>query len=325
MPNNLRKLLHSAEGHSQRVVVIFLDVRGFSSFAKIAESSDAAEFLTSTYTRILDDYFPDAAFVKLTGDGMLVLYDYDRQTLTDAVQNAVTESLKLLSAFPTITEGDPMINFDVPTQLGIGLARGAATRISSGRTVLDYSGRPLNLAARLMDLARPAGVVIDDGFGFELLTDEFRSKFERDHVYIRSIAEGEPRPVYFLPEFTKIPEEARRPLNAKSFTEKPDTRKLSELLERGNFQHLLTHEPAKTDDLTLHLRYPATQPDGAQSPLYWTPSYPATYRKKEGRHYAMVNYNPIVAEMKSEGVQLDWPVRITIEYAVRLAPEQHTP
>ena len=39
------------------MVVVFLDVRGFSSFAKLAESSEAALFLRSIYIKILDDVF----------------------------------------------------------------------------------------------------------------------------------------------------------------------------------------------------------------------------------------------------------------------------
>jgi class 3 adenylate cyclase len=164
MHKDLRELLHSAEGRSRHVVVIFLDVRGFSSFAKIAESSDAAEFLRSVYTQILDDYFPEPEFFKLTGDGMLILYRYNRDTLTDVTNQAVETSLRLVKEFSTLCDTDPMVNFDVPGELGIGVARGAATALISGDKILDYSGRPLNLAARLMDLARPAGEYLTTGF-----------------------------------------------------------------------------------------------------------------------------------------------------------------
>ena len=321
MHKNLRKLLHVAEGHSEHVVVIFLDVRGFSTFAKIAESSDAAEFLTTTYTTILDRFFSDAEFVKLTGDGMLVLYAFDRQSLTEVVRRSVDLSLKLLDAFPTITTGDPMINFDVPTKLGLGLARGAATKISSGRTVLDYSGRPLNAAARLMDLARPEGVVLDAGFGFELLTASVKRRFERELVYLRSIAEGEPRHVYYLPDRTKIPDEAKRPLNVTLFTEKTQDRTLGALREMGEFLHPLTHEPADADDIVVHLEFPTVNPDGGQGSFQWSPTYKAKYAKREGRHWANVEYSPIVAAIEANKVtDADWPVKLTIEYSTRSAP-----
>ena len=50
-----------------------------------------------------------------------------------------------------------MITFELPPDIGIGVARGSATRISTQDGILDYSGRPLNLAARLVNFARPRG------------------------------------------------------------------------------------------------------------------------------------------------------------------------
>jgi class 3 adenylate cyclase len=66
MHRDLKELLRTAEGESHRVVVVFLDVRGFSTFAKVAESSDSAEFLKSIYLKILEEYFEDASFFKPT-------------------------------------------------------------------------------------------------------------------------------------------------------------------------------------------------------------------------------------------------------------------
>jgi class 3 adenylate cyclase len=324
MHTNLRRLLHTAEGHSQHVVAIFLDVRGFSSFARIAESSDAAQFLTSIYIKLLDDYFRDAAFFKLTGDGMLVLFHYDRATLKDTVRRSVDLSSKILDAFPTITRGDPMINFSVPSQLGVGISRGAATRISSGRKVLDYSGRPLNLAARLMDLARPAGIVLDASLGLDLLTPAVRNRFTQDLVYIRGIAEIDPTPVYILPDQTQLPDEAKRPLSVSRFTEHSEQRTFSEVKKLGSFRHMLTHEPAKTDDIIIHISYPEVGDDGTRGSLSWTPSYKATYAKQEGNPYAKLDYDPVVTDIKNDGItEDDWPVSITIEYSVRgkVAPD----
>ena len=66
--------------------------------------------------------------------------------------------------FPTMFTDDPMINFATPTNLGFGIARGTACCLFSGKRILDYSGQLLNLAARLNDLARPKGLVIDGAY-----------------------------------------------------------------------------------------------------------------------------------------------------------------
>ena len=142
MHRELQKLLATAEGQSQFVVAIFLDVRGFSSFAKIAESSESALFLKSAYLTILSEYFPAADFFKPTGDGLLVIRRFQSETLKAIVQDSIAESVRLVTDFPDICRNDPMVNFDVPGGLGIGVARGAATALVSQDQTLDYSGRP---------------------------------------------------------------------------------------------------------------------------------------------------------------------------------------
>jgi hypothetical protein len=89
MHTTTRKLLPKARGVAGFGVALNLDVRGFSSFAKLAESSEAAMFLRCTYMRLLDNYFGEADFFKLTGDGMLVVYAYDQDSLTSILPSMV--------------------------------------------------------------------------------------------------------------------------------------------------------------------------------------------------------------------------------------------
>jgi len=65
-----------------------------------------------------------------------------------------------------------MTNFPTPDKIGIGITRGSVCCIMSGSKILDYSGRNLNLASRLMEMARPSGIVFDESFGLDLLSDE---------------------------------------------------------------------------------------------------------------------------------------------------------
>jgi class 3 adenylate cyclase len=156
MHRELRRLLHAATGRSEFVVALFLDVRGFSGFARLAESTETAAYLRSLYKRILDNHFQEAAFFKPTGDGLLIVLRYDEGILSETVNAAVRGALAVVANFPTICADDPMINFEVPKELGVGISRGAATALVSGRKTLDYSGRRLNLAARLRPSASPA-------------------------------------------------------------------------------------------------------------------------------------------------------------------------
>jgi class 3 adenylate cyclase len=319
MHRELKDLLHSAEGKSEHVLVVFLDVRGFSSFARIAESSDSAEFLKSAYLKILDDYFPKADFFKPTGDGLLILRRYERDSLTDTTREAVDTSIKLVEDFPTITDADPMVNFEVPGELGVGLARGAATALISGDKALDYTGRPLNLAARLMDLARPAGVVFDGSLGIDLLTSSTQDRFSKESVYIKGLAEDDPVTVYCLKGRTRIPEYNKAPMNRlKQFTEKKEVVTLRDLQERGPYLHPLVHEPAKKEEIVAHVRYPDVRKDKSKHPsLHRFVEEKAEFKTARGNNYARVEYGPLVQKLRGYGVKDPWKIEVVVEYPIR--------
>ena len=107
MTQRLKDQLAGAAGDSRFAIVVFLDIRGFSTFAKLAESSETAVFLKSAYTSIMEDYFGDASFFKPTGDGLLVILDYEEANLQEVVQMAVETSVRLVEAFPAICADDP--------------------------------------------------------------------------------------------------------------------------------------------------------------------------------------------------------------------------
>jgi class 3 adenylate cyclase len=328
MHRDLSKLLHSATGVQQKVVAMFLDVRGFTSFAGLAESPDAADFLKSAYTRMLDDHITEPAYFKLTGDGMMVIYTFvDRDSLTTVLNRTVDMSIQLVDAFPDLTRDDPMINFSVPRNLGVGLARGPATMIRSGRKVLDYTGRPLNLAARLMDLARPSGVVFDGSFGIELLNDELAKRFSKEPVYIKGIAEEKPTDVYYLDGRTEIPAYTRIPIRPPTrFTEPTFRVPFSKVIEWAPlFQFTLTREPLQTEDVLIHVHWPVKTPSGEKGTARWMPSYDGTLLRKLNAWYAEFDLKPIVKEMEKEGCLPSWPVDLTIEYSVRDTPADTSP
>lgn len=319
MHREFRESLRSAEGQSRRVVVVFLDVRGFSSFAGIAESTDTAEFLKSIYLKVLDEYFPDAEFFKPTGDGLLILLGYDRSSLTEVVRKAVEKSIHLVEAFPGFCDNDQMINFEVPERLGIGLARGSATSLTADGKVLDYSGRPLNLASRLMDLARPYGIVFDGTFGLDLLDEQTQERFDEDIAYVKGIAESVPMTVFCLAGATSIPEYNKRPMDGFTrITEAPEELTFKTLVERAPlYRHLLAREPARKDNIVVHVEYPMVKENGQKHPtLKKVGQLPAEYLAAAGRPFAEVDYGSKVGELKSMGIKDAWPIRTAIEYSV---------
>ncbi len=213
MGTELRKLLDDAKGTTEHVIAIVLDIRGFTPFCKeIGESLDIANFLKRVYIRIIDEYFPKAAFYKPTGDGLLIVVRYDETSPKDTVASIMEKCLKLVKDFGTLTEGDDRIYFPTPDKIGIGVSRGTACCISSGEEIVDYSGKVLNLASRLNDFARPSGIVFDSSLGLSLLPKEMQGLFLCENVSVRGIAEDKLMPVWFTKQYTIIPSSRKQPL-----------------------------------------------------------------------------------------------------------------
>jgi len=208
-------LLVESTGDSEIVVVANVDIRGFSKFSESVESVEAALYIRRIYLHLIEHYFDDATFFKPTGDGLLVVWSVPQEEteLKKRLQKAVDTALRLQKSFDKMTSKDPLINFAVPQFVGIGLARGAACRLSAGDKILDYSGGTLNLASRLMDIARPSGIVIDGAFGMELLRAPSRAKFIESKVYLRSVAETEPRTVWTQTGVVEVEPRSLKPLD----------------------------------------------------------------------------------------------------------------
>lgn len=316
MHRKLHEALSDAEGFSDLVLVVFLDVRGFSSFARMAESSEAALFLRRMYLNILNEYFPNATFFKPTGDGLMIIRHFDEESLRDEVEWAIRASVRLVENFPAITNGDAMINFDVPKSLGIGITRGAATRLASGDLTLDYSGRPLNLAARLMDLARPSGVVFDAPLIKDLdLEDGLAETFRSDDVYVKGIADISSMQVFRSLD-VQIPTRNRHPLEGRPFDTEPATMTFKAFKERGKFVHRPPVEPLDPEQVECVVRFPVPTANGrkhASMKRTMARKPEQTWRRAEGWELGY-DYGPFVKRMESIGVKDTWAVEVLLRY-----------
>ena len=211
----LRNLLDNASGTSECVIAVNLDIRGFSKFSTSVESFETAVFVKNVYKKLIDGYFPSAPFVKLTGDGLLIvvpIIPYDQENLNERVVETIGACLEAVKHFPSFLDDDATIYFKdkIPRRIGIGISMGSACRLASGDNTLDYSGRPLNLASRLMDVARPSGIVCDASMN---LPDDAKSFFAKDRVFVPGIAESSPLEVHFTKNDVKISPHYKRRLD----------------------------------------------------------------------------------------------------------------
>lgn len=259
MHREFKSLLATAEGDPEWVIAVFLDIRGFSAFSQSKESPQTAIYVKRVYERMLDDYFADASFYKPTGDGLMVIIPFTPSTLKKVSARVIRACLKCIVDFPTLCKGDPMITFAVPQHLGIGIARGPACKLFSGEKTLDYSGHLLNLAARLMNLARPSGVIVDSEFTLDMIPETVRKRFKPVHVWLRGIAEGknDSRIVYVLDTVTKIPKENLSPFEQPIWRTVPTKRKLGEWRNMpGNYRVVLPSAAESAESVSVEMNFP---------------------------------------------------------------------
>jgi class 3 adenylate cyclase len=253
-----------SEWPSQHVIIIFADIRGFSEFSKENNPSDVAAYIKRVYLKLMER-FPYSDFCKATGDGLLITVPYDEKIGDDSdlrmkAKSVVEACLQTVDSFGLICAGEQVINFPVPQKVGFGISRGSACCLVSGDVIVDYSGHRLNLAARLLNLARPDGIVLDGAFGLELLNEETRNKFEADVACLRGISPKVPHPIHVLKEHVIVTDLLRKPLDEERWLATEHTQSAA-LWREGvpKIRLLLTATPLYPDRIFVQLECPVSE------------------------------------------------------------------
>jgi class 3 adenylate cyclase len=207
-------VLADAVGTSEYAIVAIGDIRGFSDFSDDLESPEVATYIREVFIHMIDEYFPFATFFKSTGDGLLITTHFNRNNVVDMMQKTVSGALRCVRDFPTMCDNNPMITFPTPDKIGFGISRGTTCCFVSNERIIDYSGHMLNLTSRLMDLARPGGVVLDGVFGRDLLDEATRNQFEPAEAFVRGLAEETPHKIFIQSGEVVLPEYALHPLTS---------------------------------------------------------------------------------------------------------------
>lgn len=198
MHKQLIKLLPKAKGESKLVIVVMADIRGFSKFSHSADAMYVATYISNIYIKLIELFseIDDDIFYKTTGDGLLVTIPISKDDLKDKYNQVVDSCIKCHSNFASILDNVDLINFPIPDKIGFGISRGSACALVShegeDKFTIDFSGHKLNLAARLQDLARPSGVVLEGSKDINLLNEKLKNKFTDVEVFIKSVAEANP-------------------------------------------------------------------------------------------------------------------------------------
>lgn len=296
--------------------MVNVDIRGFSAFSKQVDSTDVAMYVKRVYAKIIDEYFPGASFFKPTGDGLIVIVPFTEFDLPQAAEGTVSNCLKLVRNFPTLLSADPIINYETPEKVGIGVARGAACRLVSGEVTLDFSGRFLNMASRLMDLARPAGVVIDATFGAELLAPETLVEFERTEVYLKGIADRSPVKILYTKELTIIPEVNKHPLDELRWESAREVMTLRKMTKIRSYRLPLANKPDPSK-VQVQVIYPKVVKGRRVEGISVYYPVKAEYREDAGRPLVILPIAQIAETLQKDGVKRNWEVLIDVRYPIK--------
>lgn len=321
MKHPLRKQLDAAVGASEYVISVYLDIRGYTKFSQTVDSVEVGTFIKHAYIGLIDKYFSHARFIKPTGDGLLVIFSYTENTLGDVATRAVSAALEAVGNFETLVQGNALINFKTRKNLGIGVSRGSACRIDSNRRTLDYSGKIINASAKLMNIARPKGVVLDPSFEISILEESIRKRFQTQDVYFRAMDDSHQLKI-FVSEDVKIDPDLKRAPTSLAWHKQKVTLKVSDLKLKGpRFQHHFDRDPVDQDEVRVQILFPKV--NGGKKVSGITVVYQASEFKllsapqKPG---IAIRYDEIFDYLKSQKCLDNWKIEIEISYQVRVDP-----
>lgn len=319
MHHLFREELDAADGRSEFVIALNLDIRGFSDWSLKVDSAQTALYLKKLYAKLIDTFFQSASFIKPTGDGLLVIETIQEENLVPALSRSITNSKKIVEGFSEYCSDEAMINFAVPEKVGIGLARGSASRLASSDRTLDYSGHVLNLASRLMDLARPEGLVVDGNFGLPLLEEDLAGEFKKHAVYLKGVSPNTPIDVFCWPASIQIPSIHLKSLEEEDWKHKKlkTTRREMEQSSARFYRFDLAASPLPATKVTAEVSHAAPTPGGRKA-RGRIRKYRVGLILEEvaGSPTAKFDQKALVKRLKRLGVGPTWPVTVRVSYRI---------
>ena len=319
MSGDYRALLKTAKLEHAFVVALFVDIRDFSSYGKTVESPVMALFITKVYTKLIDEYFTNASFIKPTGDGLLIVFACKPEDLKEVSRKAIETSLSVVRDFGSFKADEPLL-LGAPDKVGIGISMGAACRLVAEGKELDYCGRPLNLASRLTDMARPSGVVFDGDVGIAI-PNSVEDQFWKMTVYAPGIAPARPGIlVYYTKEFTSIPLIYTSPLEDLQWRTTNFYCTFSQLKKQANTGAFALGLSKKVSDFRLvqiRVTYPKSVRQRIRARWLCLPESEYTHIVLGGRHKFLIGIEAtkhIVSEFAKVGVKQRDRLRFEVRY-----------
>lgn len=151
------------ESHRREIVVVFCDMRGFTTFAESSEPEEVMGVLRDYHEALGDLIFRfEGTLERFAGDGLMVFFN-DPVRCEDGPLRAIRMSVAMRSRVRTLAEGWARQGHDLA--MGIGIAQGYATLGKIGfDSRLDYAaiGTVTNVASRLCSDAEPWEILVTE-------------------------------------------------------------------------------------------------------------------------------------------------------------------
>jgi adenylate cyclase len=165
-------------GERREVTVLFCDIRGFTPLAERLAPEQVVSLLNEFYTLMIETVFKhDGTLDKFLGDAVMAVFGAPIAHPDHAIR-AVQTALDMRNGIAELNERR-VGQGKLPIGIGIGLSLGevvAGTVGTEDRMEYTVIGDSVNLAARLVDNARPAGRILISHRTYEAVRDLIQVK-----------------------------------------------------------------------------------------------------------------------------------------------------
>jgi adenylate cyclase len=151
--------------HRREVTVVFLDLRGFTAFAEIAEPEEVMGVLREYHAELGKLILAhEGTLERFTGDGMMIFFN-DPVPVPNAPERAIGMALAMRAKVAELISKWRKLGHDL--DFAVGIAQGYATIGGigfEGRWDYGAIGSVTNLAARLCAEAGPGQILVSQRF-----------------------------------------------------------------------------------------------------------------------------------------------------------------
>lgn len=170
-------------------IVIFTDIRGFTQWSENQNIYQYAPELIKQFNDLLEKAFKKGfskdCFIKKLGDGAMIVCEIEPEQVEKTTKEILNKIDTVTKSFDEACNAfQKLYGQRTDLKLGWGITRGTIKKTDDN----DYLGSTINRAARLCDIARPFGIVVDE-YNFIFLKSE---NFEEFDYEIKGINEKVP-------------------------------------------------------------------------------------------------------------------------------------